>query len=161
MIEVRRLHRDPARPDKRDSSSIALDGLLSTGRSPHSIVPSATVIPSDWTKGRHPPAERENAIADDSGRIAMSMLRVGCWLFAAAVIACAAHGAQAEVTRVEIAARTDVLGGKPFGDTGSAIASFGPRNAPGKRSGLGTIVRAGICSTTTQSNLMTRWDGSH
>jgi hypothetical protein len=49
----------------------------------------------------------------------MSMLRVGCALFAAAFIACAAHGAQAEVTRVEIASRTDVLGGKPFGDTGA------------------------------------------
>jgi hypothetical protein len=46
-----------------------------------------------------------------SGRIA-SMLRVGGALFAVAVIACAAHGAQAEVTRVEIASRTDVLGGK-------------------------------------------------
>jgi hypothetical protein len=49
----------------------------------------------------------------------MSMLRVGCALFAVAVIACAAPAAQAEVTRVEIASRTDVLSGKPFGDTGA------------------------------------------
>src|SRR5258707_12492530 len=97
-----------------------LDGLLSTGRSPHSIVPSAAVIPSDWTKDGTSPAEQENTVADDSGRIGMSMLRFGCALFALAVIACAAHGAQAEVTRVEIASRTDVLGGgKTFGDTGA------------------------------------------
>src|SRR5260370_23480728 len=95
-----------------------MDGLLSTARSPHSIVPSAAVIPSDWTEDGTSPAEQENTIADDSGGIGMSMLRFGCALFAVAVIACAAHGAQAEVTRVEIASRTDVLGGKPFRDTG-------------------------------------------
>jgi hypothetical protein len=49
----------------------------------------------------------------------MSMLRVGWALFAAAVIALAGHSAQAEVTRIEIASRADVLGGKPFGDTGA------------------------------------------
>jgi hypothetical protein len=49
----------------------------------------------------------------------MSMFRVGCTLFTAAVIVCAGHSAQAEVTRVEIASRTDVLGGKPFGDIGA------------------------------------------
>src|SRR5260370_16303280 len=80
-----------------------MDGLLSTARSPHSIVPSAAVIPSDWTEDGTSPAEQENTVADDSGRIGMSMLRFGCALFAVAVIACAAHGAQAEVTRVEIA----------------------------------------------------------
>jgi len=63
-------------------------------------------------------AERDDTIAD-LGRIAMSMLRIGCALFATAVIACAARGAQAEVTGVEIGSRTDVLGGKPFGDTGA------------------------------------------
>src|SRR6516225_2840366 len=49
----------------------------------------------------------------------MSMLRVGWALFAAAVIVWAGHSAQAEVTRIEIASRADVLGGKPFGDTGA------------------------------------------
>src|SRR6516225_1286118 len=49
----------------------------------------------------------------------MSMLRVGWVLFAAAVIVWAGHSAQAEVTRIEIASRADVLGGKPFGDTGA------------------------------------------
>ena len=49
----------------------------------------------------------------------MSMLRVGWALFAAAVIFWAGHSAQAEVTRIEIASRADVLGGKPFGDTGA------------------------------------------
>ena len=49
----------------------------------------------------------------------MSMFRIVCALFAAAAIACAARGAQAEVTRIEIASRTDVLGGNPFGDTGA------------------------------------------
>jgi hypothetical protein len=49
----------------------------------------------------------------------MSMLRIVCALFAAAFIACAARGAQAEVTRIEIASRMDVLGGNPFGDTGA------------------------------------------
>src|SRR5215475_14323117 len=44
----------------------------------------------------------------------MAMLRFGCGLIAAAVT-CASYGAQAEVTRIEIASRTDVLGGKPFG----------------------------------------------
>jgi alpha/beta hydrolase family protein len=48
----------------------------------------------------------------------MRILRVGCALIAAAV-ACAAHRAQAEVTRIEIASRTDVLGGKPFGAHGA------------------------------------------
>jgi hypothetical protein len=48
----------------------------------------------------------------------MRMLRVGCALIAAAV-ACAGHRAQAEVTRIEIASRTDVLAGKPFGAHGA------------------------------------------
>ena len=38
---------------------------------------------------------------------------------------------------------------------------FGVRNVVRKRSGLAAIVRAGICSTTIQSSLMTLWDGSH
>jgi len=48
----------------------------------------------------------------------MAMLRFGCGLIAAAVT-CASYGAQAEVTRIEIASRTDVLGGKPFGASGA------------------------------------------
>jgi Alpha/beta hydrolase domain len=46
----------------------------------------------------------------------MRILRVGCALIA---VACAGHRAQAEVTRIEIAARTDVLAGKPFGAHGA------------------------------------------
>src|SRR5262245_66424241 len=48
----------------------------------------------------------------------MALLRFGCALIAAAV-ACWSYGAQAEVTRIEIASRTDVLGGKPFGASGA------------------------------------------
>jgi Alpha/beta hydrolase domain len=48
----------------------------------------------------------------------MALLRFGCALIAAAAT-CASYGVQAEVTRVEIASRTDVLGGKPFGASGA------------------------------------------
>ena len=48
----------------------------------------------------------------------MGILRFGCALIAAAV-ACASYCAQAEVTRIEIASRTDILGGKPFGAAGA------------------------------------------
>jgi hypothetical protein len=48
----------------------------------------------------------------------MAILRFGCALIAAAVT-CASYGAQAEVTRIEIASRTDVLDGKPFGASGA------------------------------------------
>jgi Alpha/beta hydrolase domain len=48
----------------------------------------------------------------------MRVFRVGCALIAAA-LSCAGHPAQAEVTRIEIASRTDVLGGKPFGAHGA------------------------------------------
>jgi hypothetical protein len=44
---------------------------------------------------------------------------------------------------------------------GTQSPPFGVRNVVGKRSGLAAIVRAGTCSTTIQSNLMTLWDGSH
>jgi len=37
---------------------------------------------------------------------------------------------------------------------------FGAWNARGKRSGPGTIVRAGFCSRMTRSSLMNRWDGN-
>jgi hypothetical protein len=47
------------------------------------------------------------------------MLRVGWALLVAAVIAWAGHSAQAEVTRIEIVSRADIVGGKPFGDTGA------------------------------------------
>ena len=45
--------------------------------------------------------------------------------------------------------------------SGPRLHRFGQLNDPGKRLGRGTIVRAGFCSTTTQSNLTTRWDGNH
>jgi hypothetical protein len=48
-----------------------------------------------------------------------------------------------------------------FDSLGSAMHRFGQLNDPGKRLGWGTIVRAGFCSTTRQSNLTTRWDGNH
>jgi len=49
----------------------------------------------------------------------MSILRIGGALIAAAFAVCASQGgAQAEVARIEIASRVDVLGGKPFGDRG-------------------------------------------
>ena len=44
----------------------------------------------------------------------MARWRFG-WVLIVAAVACASHGVQAEVTRIEIASRTDVLGGKPFG----------------------------------------------
>jgi len=48
----------------------------------------------------------------------MVLLRFGCALIVAAVT-CASHCVRAEVTRIEIASRTDVLGGKPFGAAGA------------------------------------------
>ena len=48
----------------------------------------------------------------------MALLRFGCALIAAGVT-CASYCAQAEVTRIEIASRTDVLEGKPFGASGA------------------------------------------
>ena len=48
----------------------------------------------------------------------MALLRFGCALIAAGVT-CASYCAQAEVTRMEIASRTDVLDGKPFGAAGA------------------------------------------
>ena len=48
----------------------------------------------------------------------MGILRFGCALIAAAAT-CASYCAQAEVTRIEIASRTDVLGGKPLGAAGA------------------------------------------
>lgn len=48
----------------------------------------------------------------------INVLRIARILLPIAVIAGAPCGARAEVARVEIAARTDVLGGKPFGDAG-------------------------------------------
>jgi hypothetical protein len=49
----------------------------------------------------------------------MSMLRIGCAVFAAGFVAFAGHVARAEVARFEIASRTEVLGGKPFGTAGA------------------------------------------
>jgi hypothetical protein len=48
----------------------------------------------------------------------MNMLQVGRAV-AVAIVACASFGARAEVTRVEIASRADILGGKPFGAVGA------------------------------------------
>ena len=48
----------------------------------------------------------------------MVLLRFGCALIVAAVT-CASHCVQAEVVRIEISSRTDVLGGKPFGAAGA------------------------------------------
>jgi hypothetical protein len=52
------------------------------------------------------------------GEVAMNTLRIGRALVAVAVVACAGHGAWAEVTRIEIASRADILGGKAFGASG-------------------------------------------
>ena len=49
----------------------------------------------------------------------MSMLRIGCAAFAAGFVAFAGHVARAEVARIEIASRTEVLGGKSFGTAGA------------------------------------------
>jgi hypothetical protein len=48
----------------------------------------------------------------------MALLRFGCALIAAAAT-CASYGAQAEVTRIEIVSRADILAGKPFGASGA------------------------------------------
>jgi hypothetical protein len=48
-----------------------------------------------------------------------------------------------------------------FASIGSAIASFWTEERSQKEFGAGTIVWGGICSTMTQSSLMTLWDGSH
>jgi alpha/beta hydrolase family protein len=48
----------------------------------------------------------------------MGILRFGCALIAAAAT-CASYCAQAEVTRIEIASRADILAGKPFGASGA------------------------------------------
>src|SRR5262249_3551977 len=53
----------------------------------------------------------------DNREIAMGILRFGCALIAAAT--CASYCAQAEVTRIEIASRADILAGKPFGASGA------------------------------------------
>ena len=54
------------------------------------------------------------------------------------VLACPHAGARAEVTRIDIASRTDVLGGKPFGETGpyenrrQGVLSLDPANPRNK-----------------------------
>src|SRR5258708_10452950 len=53
-----------------------------------------------------------------SGRIAMNKIARACSLILAALALCAHQAARAEVTRIEIASRADVLGGKPFGAAG-------------------------------------------
>src|SRR5262245_741053 len=54
----------------------------------------------------------------DNKEIAMGTLRLGGALIAAATT-CASYCAQAEVTGIEIASRTDILAGKPFGAAGA------------------------------------------
>ena len=49
----------------------------------------------------------------------MELLRLGCTLIAAAVVTFSSYDAHAEVTRIEIAARADILGGKSFGTVGA------------------------------------------
>src|SRR5262249_40692501 len=84
-------------------------------------------------------------LADNRG-IAMRILRFGCVLIAAA-IACASYCAQAEVTRIEIASRTDVLGGKPFRAAGAyekilgeGVFSYDP--APPRKTAVAVLDRA-------------------
>src|SRR5262245_45134425 len=48
----------------------------------------------------------------------MSTLWIGRALIAAAIVCSGSHGSKAEVTRIEIATRTDVLDGKTFGAVG-------------------------------------------
>lgn len=48
----------------------------------------------------------------------MSIASVGRAIAAAVVVCTLAAAARAEVVRVEIASRSDVIGGKPFGDAG-------------------------------------------
>ena len=49
----------------------------------------------------------------------MDLLRLGCALFAMAGVTFSNFSAHAEVTRIEIAARSDILGGKSFGPVGA------------------------------------------
>ena len=49
----------------------------------------------------------------------MDLLRLGCALFAMAAVTFSNFRAHAEVTRIEIAARSDILGGKSFGPVGA------------------------------------------
>jgi hypothetical protein len=78
----------------------------------------------------------------------MVLLRFGCALIAAAVT-CASYGAQAEVTRIEVASRTDILGGKPFGAAGAyekiigkVFFSVDPAHPRNKSSSISTRRRA-------------------
>jgi hypothetical protein len=47
----------------------------------------------------------------------MKVLRAACAVVGAMIV-CANNAARAEVTRIEVTGRTDVLAGKPFGKTG-------------------------------------------
>jgi len=49
----------------------------------------------------------------------MDLLRLGCALIAMAVVTFSNYSAHAEVTRIEIAARADILSGKSFGTVGA------------------------------------------
>jgi hypothetical protein len=56
---------------------------------------------------------------DRMTEVAMKVRHGALLLMLLGVLACPHAGARAEVTRIDIASRTDVLGGKPFGDAGS------------------------------------------
>jgi hypothetical protein len=49
----------------------------------------------------------------------MDLLRLGCTLIVTAVVTFSNDSAHAEVTRIEIASRADILGGKSFGNVGA------------------------------------------
>jgi hypothetical protein len=57
-------------------------------------------------------------------------------------VACPHVGARAEVTRIEIASRTDVLAGKPFGDAGPYEKVIGKVYFATGRSSISTRRRA-------------------
>jgi hypothetical protein len=48
----------------------------------------------------------------------MNALWIGRALITATIVSCGSHGSRAELTRIEIASRVDVLGGKAFGAVG-------------------------------------------
>jgi hypothetical protein len=54
-----------------------------------------------------------------TGEDAMDLLRLGCALFAMVGVTFSNYSARAEVTRIEVTARADILGGKSFGTVGA------------------------------------------
>src|SRR5688572_22285493 len=69
----------------------------------------------------------------------MSFARAWRGVVLAGLIGCVAFSAQANVTRIDVASRADVLGGKPFGNVGpyekivgKAFFAVDPKNAQNK-----------------------------